>query len=219
MSFPPIHVIDFEGCRQSGIVEYGVVTLAQGAIQSAETRLCRAIGAIRERDRQQHGISEADVAGEAPFSVEWARFAGYREAGPLCAHHAVVEDGFLRSVWPYPRVSPDFSEAGPPLASWGPWLDTLQIYRRIYPDLESFKLEHLIECFDLAEALQQQAGLYCPPKRGKYHCALYDALASALLLLRLFEAPGLEGLSLRWLFLQSAATDRARDEMGQQELF
>ncbi|TVP79568.1 MAG: hypothetical protein EA353_05895 [Puniceicoccaceae bacterium] len=49
------------------------------------------------------------------------------------------------------------------------------------------------------------------------HCALYDALASALLLRRLGEEPELKGGTLRWLFLQSAASDAARERMGQQE--
>ena len=34
----PIHVIDFEGSRQSGIVEYGVVTLHGAEIVAAHTR-------------------------------------------------------------------------------------------------------------------------------------------------------------------------------------
>ena len=131
----PIHVIDFEGSRQSGIVEYGVVTLAGAKIVATYTRLCAAIGTISDRDRQQHGISEQAAAEQACFDTEWDFFAQLRATGPLCAHNAAVEDGLLRSVWPYPRSSPDFSAVGRSVASWGPWLDTLYLYRRIYHNL------------------------------------------------------------------------------------
>jgi len=185
----PIHVIDFEGSRQSGILEYGVVTLRAGRIDATHTRLCRAQGTISDRDRMQHGISEEAVAGEAPFEEEWDLFARLRESGPLCAHHASVEDGLLRSVWPYPRNSPDFSDEGARLTSWGPWLDTLQLYRRVYPQLDGYKLGYLVECFGLEAELAELAEAACPPKRGRYHCALYDALASALLLRNLMQLP------------------------------
>jgi len=77
----PIHVIDFEGSRQSGIVEYGVVTLAGTEIVATYTRLCAAIGTISDRDRQQHGISEQAAAEQARFDTEWDFFAQLRATG------------------------------------------------------------------------------------------------------------------------------------------
>lgn len=214
----PIHVIDFEGSRQSGVVEYGYATVAHGDIVDAQTRICAPVGTISDVDRGQHGISEGRAAREAPFAAEWSLFAGLRESGPFCAHNASVEDGFLRAVWACPRTSPDFSEPGTSTATWGPWLDTLHLYRRIYPQLESHKLEGLVVLFDLQAKLDARGATLCPPERRHYHCALYDALASALLLCRLADEPTLGDASLRWLFLQSAASDAAREAMGQQEL-
>ncbi len=215
----PIHVIDFEGSRQSGVVEYGYATLEHGEVVDSGTRVCAPVGTISDMDREQHGISEERAATEASFEADWSLFAGLRESGPFCAHNAAVEDGFLRAVWSCPRTSPDFSEPGQRLASWGPWLDTLPIYRRTYPQLESHKLRGLVEIFGLQGELDGQAGILCPSDRQHYHCALYDALASALLLRRLADEPELKQCSLRWLFLQSAASHAARQEMGQQELF
>lgn len=215
----PIHVIDFEGSRQSGVVEYGVVTLQGHAIESTYSRLCKPIGTISDRDRQQHGISEEVVSKEALFEAEWSLFSGLRESGPLCAHNVAVEDGLLRSVWSYPRSSPDFSDSGQTTASWGPWVDTLQLYRRIYPQLESYKLGDLVLLFGMEASLNEQATLYCPDKRGRYHCALYDALASALLLRRLYDEPDLGDISLRWLIVNSASSNALRDALGQQDLF
>lgn len=214
----PIHVIDFEGSRQSGVVEYGYATLRHGEIVDAQTRICAPIGTISDLDRVQHGISEQRAAREAPFAAEWSLFAGLRETGPFCAHNAAVEDGFLRAVWVCPRTSPDFSEPGRGTATWGPWLDTLHLYRRVYPQLEGHKLQALVALFDLQSALDAQAATVCPAERRHYHCALYDALASALLLRRLADEPALQDASLRWLFLQSAPSAAARDAMGQQEL-
>lgn len=215
----PIHVIDFEGSRTSGIVEYGVVTLYGQVIESALTRLCAPVGRISHSERQQHGIAEAAVSGLEPFDMDWDLFARLRETGPLCAHNAAVEDGLLSAVWAYPRSSPDFHAGGGRVTSWGPWIDTLYLYRCLYPQLESHKLQDLIRSFDLQSQLDEQAGLYCPEGRHRYHCALYDTLASALLLLRLYDEPQLKGISLRWLLQQSASSQSARLGMGQQELF
>ena len=59
----PIHVIDFEGSRQSGVVEYGYVTLEQGVVVDSQTRVCAPVGTISDLDRVQHGISESRAAG------------------------------------------------------------------------------------------------------------------------------------------------------------
>ena len=214
----PIHVIDFEGSRQSGVVEYGYVTLEHGEIVDSRTRICAPVGTITDIDRGQHGISEDRAASEALFEAEWPLFARLRETGPFCAHNAAVEDGFLRAVWSCPRTSPNFSEPGQTIASWAPWLDTLYIYRSVYPQLEQHKLQVLITLFDLQAELDAQAAIICPEERRHYHCALYDALASALLLRRLGDEPTLKDATLRWLFIQSAASDMARANMGQQEL-
>ena len=42
----PIHFIDFEGNRTSGILEFGVVTLHGETIEAARTRLCGATGRV-----------------------------------------------------------------------------------------------------------------------------------------------------------------------------
>ena len=215
----PIHVIDFEGSRGSGIVEYGVVTLRGPEIQDAVTRFCAPVGTITDEDRRRHRISEDEAGQERPFHADWEYFATLREHGPFCAHNSVVENGLLRLVWSYPRRSPDFSEPGAWVASWGPWLDTLYLYRRIYPQLQSYRLKDLIHLFSLQKALDQYAVLHCPPARRSYHCALYDALASALLLQHLDLDPDLPDISLLWLLRQSAASESTRTIIGQQELF
>ena len=215
----PIHVIDFEGSRRSGIVEYGVVTLGRAGITAARTRLCAPIGAMQAQEIRQHGIGKELLAGAKPFCEDWDYFAGLRASGPLCAHNAGYEAALLTDVWACPRRSPNFarpdSEAG--IADWGPWLDTLQIYRRLYPNLERHNLGDLIGIFDLSERLESLAATYCPENRRRYHSALYDALASACLLLHLFKEPALKEISLAWLLQQSAPSGAAREALSQTE--
>ena len=40
----PVHMIDFEGCTRSGIVEYGVVTLYGGVVTAGVGRVCAPSG-------------------------------------------------------------------------------------------------------------------------------------------------------------------------------
>src|SRR5271166_1109229 len=106
----PVYFVDFEGSLASGVLEYGVATLLGGRVTPEDTQI--------------HGLREASLAGCAPFSADWEVFAGLREKGPLAAHYAGAENSLLRSVWPYPRVSPDFARPGCRVADWGPWIDS-----------------------------------------------------------------------------------------------
>src|SRR5262245_53386646 len=108
----PIFFVDFEGSRGSGVLEYGVVTLLRGEIVQTNTRLCGATGPVRPEDTAVHGLTSEALSARRPFADEWEFFADLRERGPLAAHYAGVENGLLKSAWPYPRNSPDFARPG-----------------------------------------------------------------------------------------------------------
>lgn len=201
-------------------MEYGVVTLLGNTVQAARTRLCAPVGVMHAREIQQHGIQAKQLEGAAPFKADWEYFAGLRDSGPLCAHNAAYEAALLSDAWACPRLAPDFSrpESDRRLADWGPWLDTLQIYRRLYPDIERHNLGDLIESFKVGAELEALAQEFCPKGRRRYHSALYDALASACLLLRLYREPALKECNLPWLLQQSASSGSARDAMTQPDL-
>ena len=213
----PIHVIDFEGNRRTGIVEYGVVSLLGNKVVSTLTGLSRPSGKISDRDRFQHGINESDVCDCELFQSNWETFSGLRASGVFCAHSAGVEDALLRRVWPCPRLSPDFFDLNNNEITWVPWLDTLSIYRRIYPDQDSYRLEDLNLLFELQADLDRIAKVQCPSGRRHYHAALYDALASALLLTRLYDEPDFGAVTLYWLLRQSQPSGAAQNSIGQQE--
>lgn len=218
----PIHFIDFEGSIASGILEYGVVTLRGSRIEKTRTRLCRAIGRVRDEDSAVHGLTAGLVARFDPFACEeeFAYFAGLRESGPLGAHFAHVENSLIKSAWPYPRQSPDFARGGSnTIAEWGAWIDTGRLYAEIFPQLESGRLKALTGMLGLQAELDALAAKHCPEGRRRYHAALYDALAAALLLLSLGRRPEFAGMSVSWLLQMSTANPEKRDAMRQGELF
>jgi len=200
-------------------LEYGVVTLQAGKITGASTRLCRATGRIRAEDSAVHHLTANAVEGQAPFAVEFDLFAGLRESGPLAAHFAGTENALIKSVWPYPRTSPDFARRGGEVADWGPWLDSGRIFAELYPKTESFQLESLVGVFGLQAELGALAVTYCPAARRFFHAALYDALAGALLLLNLLQRPELADATVSRLLQLSTADARKRSGLQQDTLF
>ncbi len=215
----PIHVIDFEGGPQCGIVEFGVVTLKGFSIESVSTRICRPKATIPKREQAVHGIGSAEANTEAPFREEWDRFAGLRESGPLSAHFASAENTMLKSVFPYPRQSPSWVDEKRSVATWGPWLDTGVLYRELGDNRSSMKLKTLILEYDLQTDLDALSRVHCPIGRQNYHCALYDALASAMLLSFYCREFCDERMTLLQLVARSQGNAIKRQKVEQRELF
>jgi len=215
----PIFFVDFEGSRTSGVLEYGVATVLGGRVVETRTRLCRAVGHVRAEDAAVHGLREDALAAHAPFVDDWEFFAGLRERGPLAAHYAGVENALLKSVWPYPRNSPDFARPGERVIEWGPWIDSARIYSQLYPSLESGRLESLVAAGQRQAELDALAAIHCPPERRRYHAALYDAIAGALLLGALARDPQLAQLTTMQLLALSTLDGEKRDALRQREFF
>ncbi len=215
----PIFFIDFEGSQASGILEFGVVTLCGGRVVDTRTGLCAATGSVRPQDVAVHGLSAEKLAGYGGFVDEWEYFAGLRERGPLAAHFAGVENALLKSVWPYPRQSPDFARPGECVIDWGPWIDTAPIYAQLYPHFPSSALGEVVSAAGLQGELDAIAAIHCPSERCRYHSALYDALAGAVLLESLARDPQLAELSVMQLLALSTLDGGKRDALQQGELF
>jgi DNA polymerase III epsilon subunit-like protein len=215
----PIHFIDFEGSASSGILEFGIVTLHGGKIVSTHTRLCRATGQVPADDTKVHGLTADGLASQDYFAAEWERFAGLRASGPLAAHFAPVENGLLRKVWPYPREVPDFARPGKISTEWGPWIDTGRLYPQCFPQPGSVRLEDLVTRQGLSANLEKAGREHCPPARRRFHAALYDALAGALLLQALLERPELAQATIPWLLQMSTLDPEKRGALQQGNLF
>lgn len=221
-----IHFIDFEGSPVSGILEYGVVSLRAGEVVATQGRACRATGRIRPEDSAIHGLDEDALAGCAAFTEEFEYFAGLRGSGPLAAHFANAENSLIKKVWPYARSAPDFSREGSggffgeaTTAEWGPWIDTGRLFPQARGVDHAVKLADLIAAEGLQRRLDKLAVDVCPPDRRRYHAALYDALAGALLLDRLAAIEGWGDKSLRWLLEHSTLNPVRRETLRQDELF
>lgn len=214
-----IHFIDFEGNLRSGVLEYGVATVRDGAVVRTSTRLCRPRARVLPDESAVHGLTDADLRDAAPLSDDWTFFSALRESGPLAAHCAGVENSLLRSVWPYPRSSPDFARPGSHVAEWGPWVDSASLCREFLPSLASVRLSELVQVLGLQVELDRQAALWCPPSRACYHAALYDALAGALVLCHLAGLEQVRSLSLPRLIALSAQDASRRDDLQQGSLF
>ena len=105
------------------------------------------------------------------------------------------------------------------MTDWGPWIDTGRLYPQFYPNLDSAKLEDLVCGLVLQTALDEAALRWCPPARRRYHAALYDALAGALLLARLAKEPALRDRPLAWILAHSTLDPEKRDAINQGNLF
>jgi DNA polymerase III epsilon subunit-like protein len=215
----PLYFIDFEGSLASGILEYGAVKLHRGRVTRALTRLCAPTGRIRAEDTEVHGLREESLSQFEPFSADWELFAEMRENGPFAAHYAGAESSLLRSTWPYPRNSPDFARPGNNVIDWGPWVDSARLYAQLYPSLESGRLESVVAACGLQGELDLLAAEHCPPMRRRYHAALYDALAGALLLASLARQPQLAALTTTQVLALSTLDARKRGSILQRELF
>ena len=91
--------------------------------------------------------------------------------------------------------------------------------RLILQGFRSARLEDLVGDCGLQAELDELAARHCPGERARFHAALYDALAAALLLISLGRRAGFEGMTLPWLFAHSVMSGEARDELRQERLF
>ena len=113
-----------------------------------------------------HGITDGQLVGCPTLLQLYPTLREHLEGRPLVAHAHGTEKRFLASL---------------PGHSFGPWLDTLKLTRKIYPQASSHKLGRLCDDLLLTAGLDELV-----PERG-WHDALYDALASLQLLFHLIE--------------------------------
>jgi DNA polymerase III epsilon subunit-like protein len=102
---------------------------------------------------------------------------------------------------------------------WGPWIDTARLFGQLLPTFSSGRLESLVTMCNLQSHLDKVAARLCPADRCRYHCALYDALAGALLLAELGSDPQIGAMSMMQLLALSTLDPQKRDSLQQTELF
>jgi len=111
--------------------------------------------------RKVHGISDDDIRGAPTLLDVWPEVRERMRGSWIVAHGAGTERRFLKAF---------------PGHGFGPWVDTLQIFRQVLPDAKSHSLSYL--CREVG--IEDQCLASLPDFR--WHDALSDAIACLLLL-------------------------------------
>ena len=212
------YAIDFEGSVTAGVLEYGWVGLDSiRGIFSAETAFCKNRTDIPASESALHQIYAEQVSNCPDFRTILPRLIDLRSRHFFCAHQASFENALLQMYCPVVLKARSIPEN--PQPSWGPWIDTCVLYKKYFRKVHgkrpsscgpSGTLQTLIEFCGLSEILQQVGNRFCPPTRRQYHCALWDALACALLLLHFIRQEEIQTKTLAWLLQESSSLSKAQ---------
>ena len=174
-----ITVLDYEttgsvhGCSNEPW-QIGMVSLKKGSVDSDSLfESLLKVDANRPFNPHapgRHAQLRAEIS-EAPTPQElWPKIMPRLTEFPLCAHNVATEKKFTRLM--------------APMHQFGVWIDTLRIARKVWPGLSSYALDDLIGTL----GLKPRIDVLCPGKEA--HDALYDSVASAMLLEHLLAQPG-----------------------------
>ncbi|WP_343226010.1 3'-5' exonuclease [Luteolibacter marinus] len=143
--------------------------------------------------RKVHGIRDEDLAGAPTLLSLWPEIRNRLGGSVVVAHGKGTEKRFLRTF---------------PGHGFGPWVDTLLLARAAWPDLADHSLSSLCTVRGLADRIQ--AAL--PDRR--WHDALFDALASLVLLEDLVKEFDLSARPLDWLVQPDISAWRGQRRAG-----
>lgn len=124
-----------------------------------------------------HGITNVDLQ-EAPSMMDlWPQVSQLLSNKFILAHNCSTEKRFLGIY---------------PLHNFGPWIDTLELARKLFPGLPSYSLGDLIDAFQLKSRLfkSNDEGL-------QFHNAFFDAKATLMLFTRMVELSEIQSLPIR----------------------
>ena len=124
----------------------------------------------------RHSELRGEIAAAPTLADLWPELSGWLLGRALVAHNVGTE----RTV---------FAKAAP-LHRLGPWVDTLRLTRMAYPSIENHRLGTVVATLGLEQRVDELApGLSA-------HDALYDALASGILLEHLLALPTWQHVTL-----------------------
>lgn len=142
--------------------------------------------------RKVHGIRDEDLAGSPTLLALWPELKSRLAGAAVVAHGKGTEKRFLRAF---------------PGHGFGPWVDTLLLARAAWPELPEHSLSALCDARGLSDAVQSML----PGRR--WHDALYDAVASLVLLEDVVRTCGLSDKPLDWLLQPDTAAWHSRRGM------
>ena len=68
---------------------------------------------------------------------------------------------------------------------WGPWIDTLKIYKKLYPNLTEYSLKNLCDVFLSKREINVLSEIYCKRSKKTFHQSMFDCLVTFKLIERL----------------------------------
>lgn len=174
------------------IIEFAAVKLTDGVITDSFETLINAQQHIRKSSQAIHGISEEDLK-DAPLEEEiYPKIFEFIGDAPIVAHNAIFDFSFLN------RTSKRLYQK--PLTNR--YVDTQQMFKEVYPQMESCGLECLMNTFNVEYSTRHRAmadaeGLArCYPELKKMYFQKYDW--------QLSQIPNANYLFERYLRLQNA---------------
>ena len=97
----------------------------------------------------------------------------------IVSHNYYVERNLIKKYFPY-RIDPNTKRP-----QEQKWLDSLLVYRTLYPNLKKYDLKYLVETFIDLEVLDDEISNRCGKKVTTFHHPLFDATCTYLLIQRL----------------------------------
>jgi DNA polymerase III subunit epsilon len=125
-----------------------------------------------------HGITAENLKQAPSLLMLWPEFKKRLSGAVVVAHGKGTEKRFLRAF---------------PGHGFGPWVDTLLLARAAWPDLADHSLGALCDTHGLTEKIQQLV-----PEKS-WHDALFDSVASIVLLAHIIEKHALGQQSVDFL--------------------
>ena len=152
-----ILAMDFEGSPSNGIREIGLIKSENSTIVS---------------------LTEQTIRNENEC-IEFFKAVFKKIPDFIISHNVPTERNLLKKYLPYSNATG--TNRG---MEWGPWLDTKEMYKILYPQLEEYGLEHLTNIF-IKEESSLLAKRHCRKNKRTPHNALYDTICAYLLYKRL----------------------------------
>jgi len=196
--------IDFEstgvvGAHPNEPWQLGMVWITGGTVTG---RACSQWLRVGERPFNryapgQHHQLRAELAAAPTLGELWPELQGWWLGHPLVAHNIGTERSFLTQA--------------APLHALGPWIDTLQVARHVYPRLPAHGLEVLLDHLGLMGQVAERCPGLLP------HDALFDAVGCAVLLIHFLSLPGWAEVEVEALVGLSATVYRQERRRGRSQ--
>ncbi len=162
-----------------------------GRIIDFEGKLNEKIREIAYVDIQNFEILNAYHSKSAEVQDTVLKSFNQNKIDYFVSHNAQIEKNFLKSIMPY-RSSKENEEI-----VWGPWLDSLSLYRKMYPRLGKYDLKSLSLIFLTEQKIDGVIRKLDLSKKSSFHSAIFDCIITYLLLERLKDTIDLNNFICR----------------------